>query len=113
MFRYWYADPAGGISISIFIIICWTMLADQQIKKIVGLSAPQEFRDEIFEMASNHDGMMTVDAIRAYHFGLRYIVEIDVVMPGEIPLMVSHDSALGLQRKVQRNIHAKLGILSC
>lgn len=76
------------------------MLANKQIKKIVGFSAPQDFRDKIYEMGCRHDGMMEVDSIRAYHSGLRYFVEIDVVMPGDVPLTITHDSALELQRKV-------------
>lgn len=93
-------DPIGGISISAFIVVCWMMVADKQIKKIVGLSAPQQFRDKIHEMANEHDGRMEVDAVRAYHLGLRFCVEIDVVMPGTVSLFDSHDSAVDLQRKV-------------
>lgn len=76
------------------------MLADSQIKKIVGLSAPEHFRDKLHEIASHHDRNMEVDAIRAYHSGLRFFVEIDVVMPGTCSLLVTHDSALELQKKV-------------
>eukprot|EP00210_Caulerpa_lentillifera_P006876 g6573.t1 len=99
--KYWYVDPIGGICISLFIILCWIILADKQIAKIVGLGAPQDFRDKIHQIASQHDGMMEVDVIRAYHLGLRYFVELDVVMPGDIKLMYIHDSALELQKKVE------------
>lgn len=89
--------------ISLFVIICWVMLADKQIKKIVGVSAPQDFHDRVHEIASQHDRMMEVDSIRAYHLGLRYFVEIDVVMPGHEPLFETHDSALELQKKVEND----------
>ena len=98
--RYWYVDPIGGICISLFIIVCWVILANKQIAKIVGLSAPKDFRDKILDLASQHDGIREVDAIRAYHLGLKYFVEIDVVMPGSIPLFNSHDAALEFQKKV-------------
>ena len=80
------------------------ILADNQIAKIVGLSAPKDFRDKIHDLASRHDGILEVDAIRAYHLGLKFFVEIDVVMPGSMPLFNSHDAALGLQKKVRDDI---------
>lgn len=95
-------DPIGGIAISLFIVLCWLILADKQIKKIVGFSAPQDFKDRIHEIASEHDGMMEVDAVRAYHLGLKYFVEVDVVMPGNVRLFDTHDSALELQKKVEK-----------
>lgn len=36
-----------------------------------------------------------------YHFGARYIVEMEVVMPGGMTVAESHDIALALQHKVE------------
>jgi divalent metal cation (Fe/Co/Zn/Cd) transporter len=37
----------------------------------------------------------------AYHFGARYLVEIEVVMPADMTVRESHDIALGLQQKLE------------
>ena len=44
---------------------------------------------------------MQVDIIRAYHFGPRFLVEIEMVMPMETTLKVAHDASLELQKKVE------------
>jgi hypothetical protein len=43
---------------------------------------------------------MQVDRLQAYHFGQRYMVEMEVIMPPNTVLQVSHDRALQLQQKV-------------
>ena len=37
-----------------------------------------------------------------YHFGARYVVEMEIVMPGDMTVAESHDIALELQHKVRR-----------
>lgn len=39
--------------------------------------------------------------VRAYHFGARFIVEMEVVMPADMTVRESHDIALQLQHKVR------------
>jgi len=41
-----------------------------------------------------------VDALRAYHFGSRYIVEVEIILPPQMTVRESHDIALQLQHKV-------------
>ena len=38
--------------------------------------------------------------VRAYHFGARYIVEMEVILPSAMTVRESHDIALRLQHKV-------------
>lgn len=71
------------------------------MKKIVGHSAPPEFVEEIEEIAKGHHVSLVVDCTRAYHFGKRYNVEMEVVLPGNMMLVDSHDIALELQHKVR------------
>ncbi len=49
-----------------------------QIDKLVGLTAPAEFVAELEELANTHHEKAFLDVIRAYHFGVRYIVELEV-----------------------------------
>ena len=46
-------------------------------------------------IAIDHDTRITVDVTRAYHFGARYNVEMEIVLPGNMTVMESHDIALG------------------
>ena len=42
-----------------------------------------------------------VAQVRAYHFGARFIVEMEVVMPADMTVRESHDIALQLQHKAR------------
>lgn len=91
----------AGIAISVYIILSWMKVAAKQIDKIVGVSAPEDFIQCIKEMSASHDESMEVDVVRAYHFGHRYCVEIEVVFPANRTVEVSHDVAMDLQQKVE------------
>lgn len=43
----WWADPAGAIFISLVIIYRWIIIIYEQVKKVVGHTAPQSFIDEV------------------------------------------------------------------
>ena len=42
-----------------------------QVKKVVGFTAPPEFVEEVKNLAVGHSRLLSVDCIRAYHFGVR------------------------------------------
>lgn len=44
---YWWMDPGGAILISVIIISRWISIIYEQVKKIVGHTAPQEFMDQV------------------------------------------------------------------
>ena len=39
----------------------------------------------------DHDAKLRLDCIRAYHFGSRYNVEVEIVLPGDMSVRESHD----------------------
>jgi cation diffusion facilitator family transporter len=43
----WWADPAGAIVISVVIMYRWWTIISEQIKKIVGYTAPKEFIEKV------------------------------------------------------------------
>lgn len=71
-----------------------------QVKKIVGHAAPESFTHEVESLAVAHHAQLIVDCTRAYHFGTRFNVEIEVILPAEMTVRESHDIALELQHKV-------------
>jgi len=98
----WLSDPLGAILISGYIIVSWTRTGMEQLEMIVGKSADPAFLDVVREMAETHDPAASLDVVRAYHFGPKFLVEIEIVMPEETPLRESHDVGILLQHKIER-----------
>lgn len=67
----WWVDPVGAILISLVIIYRWLGIIYEQVKKIVGHTAPPEFIERIEKLALEHDRRLEVDCTRVYHFGAR------------------------------------------
>ena len=72
-----------------------------QVKKIVGHAAPAAFTAQVEALARAHHADLVVDCTRAYHFGARYNVELEIILPGDMTVRESHDIALELQHKVR------------
>ena len=56
---------------------------------------------QVEQIAIQHDPRLFVDCTRVYHFGARYNVEMEIVLPGAMTVMESHDIALALQHKIE------------
>jgi cation diffusion facilitator family transporter len=97
----WWVDPVGAILISIYIIYSWYHTGREQIEQLTGKSAPTEFIDELLELAEHFDGRLMVDTCRAYHFGPKFLVELEVVMPQHTLLKESHDLGMELQYEIE------------
>lgn len=99
--KVWYLDPAGAIAISLYIIYSWIRISKGQVDKILGKTAPPTFINQLRELALKHHDLISVDVIRAYHFGQRYLVELEIMLPEDMSVKESHDIALMLQHKVE------------
>ena len=77
-----------------------------QVDKMIGMGAPEDFVQNLEQLANTHHDELSLDRIRAYHFGQRFIVEMEVVLPAQMSVRESHDIALILQHKVQTRILA-------
>lgn len=100
---FWWVDPAAAIALSLYILWNWFETAKEQVEFIVGKSASESFMREIREVADTHSNSpkMVCDQLRAYHFGPRFLVEVEVVLPASTPLRVSHDLGMELQWKIE------------
>jgi len=98
----WYVDPAGALVIFLYIMYSWGKMAKEQVMQLVGVTASAEFIDEVKDLCSHHHPMMSLDIVRAYHFGSNYLVELEVVVPGDMSVKMAHDIALQLQFKVEK-----------
>jgi cation diffusion facilitator family transporter len=98
----WLLDPIGAILIAVYIIWAWVCTGMEQVDLIVGRAADPEFIDLMREMAEMHDPAATLDQIRAYHFGPKFLVEVEIVLNPDTPLRESHDVGIMLQHKIER-----------
>eukprot|EP00980_Cylindrotheca_fusiformis_P027934 scaffold22569_cov116-Cylindrotheca_fusiformis.AAC.5 len=99
--KLWFLDPVGAILISVYIIWSWFETGKEQIEQLTGKSAPNEFIEELLELAHHFDQRMQVDTCRAYHFGPKFLVELEVVMPQTTLLKESHDLGMELQYEIE------------
>ncbi|KAF1328629.1 Cation diffusion facilitator, partial [Globisporangium splendens] len=97
----WYVDPAGAILIFLFIMFAWAKMGKEQVAQLVGVCASEEFMTEVKELCGSHHPSMSLDIMRAYHFGSKYLVELEVVVPADMTVKMAHDIALQLQFKVE------------
>lgn len=97
----WWLDAVMAIVISLVIIVRWSLMIVDQVRKLVGFTAPPEFIALVNELAVQHDKRVQVDCTRAYYFGNRYNVEMEIILPGDMTVAESHDIALALQHKIE------------
>lgn len=97
----WFVDPLGAIVISVYIIFSWYSTGKEQIEQLTGKAAPVEFIDELYTIARDFDDRMEVDVCRAYHFGPKFLVELEVVLPRDTLLFESHDLGMELQYEIE------------
>eukprot|EP00930_Biecheleria_cincta_P058213 TRINITY_DN4406_c0_g1_i1.p1 TRINITY_DN4406_c0_g1~~TRINITY_DN4406_c0_g1_i1.p1 ORF type:complete len:444 (+),score=91.48 TRINITY_DN4406_c0_g1_i1:156-1334(+) len=100
-YNFWIADPLAGVGISVYIIYNWFVTGYEQVEKIVGKRADPEFLQKVKDIAEQHDQRMELDQLNAYHFGPKYLVELEVVMPEATTLRDSHDCGITLQHKIE------------
>ncbi|VEU40248.1 unnamed protein product [Pseudo-nitzschia multistriata] len=97
----WWCDGVGAILISFYIIYSWYETGKEQIEHLTGKSAPDDFLEELTTLAQHFDDRLLVDTCRAYHFGPKFLVELEVVMPMDTPLKESHDLGMELQYEIE------------
>jgi hypothetical protein len=86
----------------VYIIHSWYETAKEQIEQLTGKCAPVEFIDELYTIATTFDSkIILVDVVRAYHFGPKFLVELEVVLPRDTPLVDSHDLGMELQYEIE------------
>jgi len=98
---FWTVDPLAGIAISIYIIYTWLRTGFEQVEMIVGKRADTDFLRKVMSLAHEHSPNLQLDQLNAYHFGPRYLVELEVVMPESTTLRDSHDTGIELQHKIE------------
>ncbi|XP_051133802.1 metal tolerance protein 10-like isoform X2 [Andrographis paniculata] len=99
----WCIDPTGALIIAIYTISTWTKIVIEQVRSIIGRAAPPEYLAKLTYLIWNHDREIKhIDTVRAYTFGSHYFVEVDIVLPGNMPLSQAHNIGEMLQEKLEQ-----------
>ncbi|KAK3138555.1 hypothetical protein QOZ80_5AG0370420 [Eleusine coracana subsp. coracana] len=97
-----WIDPVGAIILAIYTIRTWSMTVLENVHSLVGQSAPPEFLQKLTYLCWNHHkAVRHIDTVRAYTFGSHYFVEVDIVLPCDMPLREAHDIGEALQEKLE------------
>uniref|UniRef100_A0A7S3L0K7 Cation efflux protein cytoplasmic domain-containing protein n=1 Tax=Amphora coffeiformis TaxID=265554 RepID=A0A7S3L0K7_9STRA len=101
--KLWFLDSTGAICIAIYIIVNWLQTGREQLHFLTGRGASPMLLQELTYIAAHHDERIKyVDTVRAYHFGVHYLVEVDIVLPEDMTLRESHDIGESLQHRLEQ-----------
>lgn len=98
--RLWWFDQVGAILISLYIIISWFCIGQEQTRKLAGVTAADEQIEIIRSICAEHE-QMTLDILRAYHIGRLIMVEVEAIMDKSCTLETVHDECLSLQQHIE------------
>ncbi|GMG99355.1 hypothetical protein Nepgr_001195 [Nepenthes gracilis] len=97
-----WMDPIGAIILALYTIHTWSMTVLENVNSLVGRSAAPGYLQKLTYLCWNHHkSIRHIDTVRAYTFGSHYFVEVDIVLPADMPLQVAHDIGESLQEKLE------------
>ncbi|XP_021813809.1 metal tolerance protein 11 [Prunus avium] len=97
-----WMDPVGAIILALYTIRTWSLTVLENVNSLVGKSAAPEYLQKLTYLCWNHHkAVRHIDTVRAYTFGSHYFVEVDIVLPADMPLQEAHDIGETLQEKLE------------
>ncbi|UJR25756.1 hypothetical protein I4U23_007110 [Adineta vaga] len=95
-------DPIGALLISLYIIFCWLKQLREQVRNLSGYAAEPEFLQKITWITINHSPLIQkIDTVRAFHFGISFLVEVELILPETMSLKEAHDIGASLKLKLE------------
>ncbi|KAG6411880.1 hypothetical protein SASPL_124533 [Salvia splendens] len=99
----WWIDPAGALALAIYTITNWS----GTVLENAGQSAPPDVLQKLTYLVIRHPQVKRVDTVRAYTFGVLYFVEVDIELPGDLPLKEAHAIGETLQMKLEKLVEVE------
>ncbi|KRZ67249.1 Metal tolerance protein 5 [Trichinella papuae] len=97
-----YLDPLGAILISAHLLCTWIRTASEQVSIISGKTASPFIVSRLIKVCLDHEpSLRHIETVLAYHYGLKYLVEVHVVLDEQLCLKKAHDISESLQRKME------------
>ncbi|XP_047974803.1 metal tolerance protein 4-like [Salvia hispanica] len=103
----WWIDPAGALALAIYTITNWSGTVLENAVSLVGQSAPPDVLQKLTYLVIRHPQVKRVDTVRAYTFGVLYFVEVDIELPGDLPLKEAHAIGETLQMKLEKLVEVE------
>lgn len=98
-----YSDPVVALCVTLFIMTTWARSCYEQVMSLNGHTANGEYINAVTMLALNHHpSVVAVDTVRAVTAGTGYFVEVDIVLPPEMPLREAHDIGESLQLMLEK-----------
>jgi cation diffusion facilitator family transporter len=86
-----WMDPILALLVTLFIMKVWGAQVLSQLHMLSGHVAGASLRNAVTLLACNHDPrVLMLDTVRAFTSGTGYIVEVDFVLPKDMPLEIAH-----------------------
>ena len=94
----WWLDALGGLLLSLYVIINWSLTSSTHIKHLTGAAAPAADRNILLYLTMRFaKTIKSIQGLQAYHAGDKLNVEVDVVVDEGMTLKDSHDLGESLQ----------------
>ncbi|KII72013.1 Metal tolerance protein 7 [Thelohanellus kitauei] len=103
--RVWvYSDCVAAILISSYLCYNWISTAVSNLGSIIGKTASPQTLQVYGWVTLLHDpeNILYITTVRAYHFGTRYLLEVDIVLREDMVLKKAHDIGESLQQKLEK-----------
>ncbi|KAK9328039.1 hypothetical protein V1520DRAFT_347166 [Lipomyces starkeyi] len=98
----WWIDPMGAVLLSCLIVFLWGRTAYSEFQLLIGVAADAQEQQLITYISMTHSPLISqIDTVRAYHSGVRLVVEVDIVMDPNETLQTTHDVSDALQTKLE------------
>lgn len=98
-------DPIAAVVVSIFIIRIALDIVKPSVGEIMDQGLPPEVQDEIIATAKRYNDVVQPRNLRARRVGRISVVDLDVLMPGEMPVAMSCE----IVTKIEHRLHNFLG----
>lgn len=96
--KVWWLDPAGGIILSLYVMINWSRTSTTHIRNLTGAAASADQRNILLYLTMRFaKTIKQIQGLQAYHAGDKLNVEVDVVLDESTSLRDSHDLGESLQ----------------
>lgn len=90
------------MQIALYTMGTWAQTVLENVWSLIGKTAPPDYLSKMTYLIWNHDKEIKhIDTVRAYTFGSNYFMEVDIVLPADMPLSQAHNIGETLQEKLE------------
>ena len=80
----------------------WSLTAVENVRALNSKTASPDFLSKLAYLAWNHHkSILYIDTVRAYTLGTHAFVEVDIVLPPDMPFKETHNIGESLQNKIE------------